>query len=221
MAVMKHRTGRSVGMRRYAAVLLAAPALTACGTSVAASVMPALPARCGPTGAATLARSPAARIYVDRQVAYGCAGATGKSYRLGGRGACLVMPRVEPVLLAGSFAAYGLTTCGTDTAHSQVLVRNLANGKLLVGDYAISGGVPPESFERVNAIVLKRDGAVAWLAGLGSIGLHGNRFEVVRVDRRGQALLDSGPRIAANSLRLQGSTVTWTDGGRTRSATLD
>lgn len=213
-------------MRCYAAVLLAVPVLGGCGSSVAASASPdptpspAVPARCGPAGAPTLAANPVARVYVARGVAYGCALRTGKSYRFGGRAACLVAPRVDPVVLAGSFAAYGLTTCGTDTAHSQVLVRNLAGGKLWVSDYAISGGVPPESFEGVKRIVIKDDGAVAWLAGVGSIGLTRDQFEVVRVDRRGEALLDSGTRISSPSLRLRGSTVTWRDGGRTRSATL-
>jgi hypothetical protein len=219
---MKLRAGRSVGMRRYVAVLLAAPALTACGTSMAASASsrPSAPARCGPASATTLAASRVARVYVSQQFAFGCAFGAGKSYRLGGRGACLAAPRVDPVVLAGPFAAYGVTTCGTDTAHSQVLVRNLDNGKLVMSDNAISGGVPPESFQGVKTVVIKPDGAVAWLTGFGAVGLSGSHYQVVRVDRRGHAVLDTGTGIGPESLRLQGSTVSWTDGGRTRSATL-
>jgi hypothetical protein len=145
---------------------------------------------------------------------------TGKSYRLGGRGACLVMPRVDPVVLAGPVVAYGLDTCGTDFGSSQVMVRDLVSGKLVVSEHAISGGVPPESFQRVKTVVIKPDGAVAWLTGFGSVGLSGSHYQVVRVDQRGHALLDTGTGIGPESLRLRGSKVTWTDGGRTRSATL-
>jgi hypothetical protein len=45
--------------------------------------------------------------------------------------------------------------------------------------------------------------------------------EVWALDSHGQGVLDSGPDVVANSLELNQSTVTWTNGGSRRSATLD
>jgi hypothetical protein len=211
-------------MRCYTAVLVAVPVLTACGTSVAASASPAPSkapaARCGPASSRTLAATPVARVYVAHGAVYGCAAQTRRVYRLGSRRLCLVEPRIGPVTVAGRFAAYGQQSCGTDTSSSQVLVRDLSNGKVLLSRSAISRVPGPESFESVSAIVGKRDGAIAWLAGVTSIGRPGGLVEVHKVDRLGAALLDSGSGIARGSLTLHGSTVTWRDRGATRSATL-
>ncbi len=211
-------------MRRCTAVLLAVPALTACGTGVAASASPGPgtppAARCGPTSGKTLAASSIARVYVAHGAVYGCATQTGKVYRLGGRRLCLVEPRIGPVTVVGRFADYAQVTCGIDTSSSQVVVRDLTDGTVLRSEAAISHVPGPESFESVGTIVGKRDGAIAWLAGVTSIGHPSELAEIHRVDSRGPALLDSGGGIAPGSLRLRGSRVTWSDGGKTRSATL-
>jgi hypothetical protein len=62
---------------------------------------------------------------------------------------------------------------------------------------------------------------VAWIAQGGSV-VSGRRTEVEvnRADARGGALLDSGSGIDDRSLRLNGSTITWRDRGRTRSGSL-
>jgi hypothetical protein len=211
-------------MRRYALVLLAAVLLAVYGISVVASAAPrpgaARAARCGPTGAHTLAATPVARIYVTRQAVYGCSGANGKSYRLGKRGLCLPELCVGRIALRGRIAAYELKGVGVDTSSAGVLVRSLANGRVLADQAAILNVPGPESFESVRMIVVKRDGAVAWIAAVSSIGHPSSLFEVHRGDRQGHALLDSGARIVPRSLRLHGSTITWTDAGMPRSATL-
>jgi hypothetical protein len=159
-------------------------------------------------------------VYVAHGVVYGCATRTSKVYRLGSAQSCFVEPRIGPVTLAGRIAAYAQVRCGVDTASSQVVVRDLADGKVLMSHPAISHVPGPESFESVRVIVVKRDGAVAWIAAVSSIGHPSSLFEVHRGDRQGHALLDSGARIVPRSLRLHGSTITWTDAGMPRSATL-
>ncbi|HEY6399164.1 MAG TPA: hypothetical protein VIX82_17100 [Solirubrobacteraceae bacterium] len=225
MTVTRHGPGRTTGVRRYTAVLLAVPVLTACGSSVAASASPgpsqAPAARCGAASGRTLAASPTARVYVAHGVVYGCATRTSKVYRLGSAQSCFVEPRIGPVTLAGRIAAYAQVRCGVDTASSQVVVRDLADGKVLMSHPAISHVPGPESFESVHTIVAKRDGSIAWLAGVSSIGRPTELVEVHRVDRQGSALLDSGGAIAPGSLRLHGSTVTWRDRGKSRRAALN
>ncbi len=211
-------------MSRYPVVLLAVAALAGYGIAEAASA--ATPAgagrtaHCGPAHAHTLVASRAVRIYLVRETVYGCAGASGKSHRLGKRGFCPLQACVGRVALAGRTAAYELDTFGVDTSSSGVVVRNLANGRVLMNRGAIWNVPGPESFESVSSIVVKRDGAVAWIAKVSSIGHPSALFEVHRDDRQAHDLLDSGPGIAPRSLRLHGSTITWTDAGKTRSATL-
>jgi hypothetical protein len=47
------------------------------------------------------------------------------------------------------------------------------------------------------------------------------RREVWALDTHGQRVLDVGPDIDLASLTLDGSTLTWTNAGTPRSATLD
>jgi hypothetical protein len=128
--------------------------------------------------------------------------------------------RVGPVALAGRDAGYGLARYGVDTVSAEVIVRDLADGRQLQALPA-STKVFPESLQSVAAIVLKSDGAVAWISQASSIiGRASAVLEVQRADSRGQALLASGRSIVARSLRLRGSTLTWRAGSGTLSATL-
>jgi hypothetical protein len=217
-------------MRKRGAILVLAPLLAACGSSVAASASPsassapATPsvdaARCGPAGALTLAGSPVARVYVARGAAFGCSVGVHKQYRLGGRKICNVGPRLGPVTVAGRLAAYGLEMCGIDVASARVLVTRLTDGKPLLSASAIAHVPGPESFQSVRSIVAKQDGAVAWVAVVSSIVRHGTFIEVHRSDGRGKTVLDSGAAIIPGSLRLHGSRVTWRNRAAMRSATL-
>jgi hypothetical protein len=128
--------------------------------------------------------------------------------------------RVGVVALAGVDAAYSLTRMGVDTASAQVVVRRLDTGRTLHAVSATTKPLGPEFFQSVGAIVVKPDGAVAWIATGGSIIRRGKETEVDRLDRRGQAAVDTGARIDVQSLRLRGSQLSWRDGGAMRSATL-
>src|SRR5207302_8161420 len=133
--------------------------------------------------------------------------------------ATLGQPRVGLVRLAGSDAAYALSSHGVDTGSSQVVVRRLRDGKVLRTAAAVSHVTGPESFTSVSALVVKADGAVAWIGEAHSIVSRAGGIEVHRFDRRGQAELDHGPGISARSLHLQASRLTWLNAGGQRSAT--
>jgi hypothetical protein len=174
---------------------------------------------CGPASAQTLAVSRQARVYLSSGRVYGCAIAAGRSYHLGAGQRSLREGRVGVITVAGRYAGYGLSSFGVDTVSAQVVVRNLATGNVRHEAPAASR-VVVESFQSIDSIVLKPDGAVAWISQVGSVISHGRYLEVHRIDSRGQALLDSGAAIVSRSLRLHGSTVTWRDGSKARSASL-
>jgi hypothetical protein len=128
--------------------------------------------------------------------------------------------RAGPIALAGAVTAYGYTRFGVDTVTTEVVVRRLTDGATLE-ELPASGVVGPESFQSVESIVVKVDGAVAWIGSDTSIISHrGPRIEVRAASGSSNSLLDSGPRIDPRSLRLHASTLSWRDGAVTRHATL-
>ncbi len=194
-----------------------ATALGACGAAASSAGA----AHCGPFDAHTLAASGAARVYVLGKSVYGCAMKGSGAFRLWTRGSCGAGARVDPVVVAGKLAAYGLTRCGVDTGSTALVVRRLTDGKLLRRAPATSpAGV--ESYQSIGSLVLRRDGAVAWIGTGKSIVSHGDgKIEVYRAGRRGRVqLLDSGSGIRPGSLKLRGSRLSWRHGSSARHAVL-
>jgi hypothetical protein len=102
-----------------------------------------------------------------------------------------------------------------------VIVVRLSDGKQLHNSSATSKPLGPEFFQSVESVVVKSDGAVAWVAKAGSIiSGRADDVEVKRADARGALPLDSGAGIDPTSLRLRDSTVSWRHGSATHSATL-
>jgi hypothetical protein len=203
-------------VRFRACIAIAAVALMASASSMAVSSSPV----CGPANTKTLAASQTARVYSSGPWVYGCAAATGRSYRLGQRSTCIGAARVGPVVLAGTMAAYGSEQCGVDTGSAEVIVRRLSNGRTLTQLPATTIGVGAEFYESVTAVVVKRDGAVAWIGVNHSIISKRVAIEVHKDDRAGATLLDSGAGIHTTSLRRDGSRLTWKDGRELRHALL-
>jgi hypothetical protein len=225
------------GVRVRCGLLALVVVITACGSSTAASstsgsgggsgttaattsTSTASAASCGPAAATTLASNRSARIYNSGGWVYGCVRATGHRVKLGNARFCVRSQRAAPVALAGTLAAYGLETCGVDTGSSVVIVRQLTDGRTLRTLPATTGPQPPESYQQVGSIVVKRDGAVAWIGTSNSIIRHNEAVEVHRADSRGKAELDSGAAIQFGSLRLHASTLSWRHGSATKSSTL-
>jgi len=217
---MRRRYPRAVRSRSAFAVLVLV--LVGCGSSQASSRSRAQAAGdgCGPASARTLAADSVARIYDTGASVYGCSTTSRRRFRLGSSSSSLREGRVGPVALAGAEAAYGLAFHSVDTGSAEVVVRRLTDGKVLHTAAAISRPAGPESFGSVTALVVKGDGAVAWIGeGSWSVG-RGHEIEVHRLDSRGQAELDHGAGIAPSSLRRHRSRLTWAHSGRQRTATL-
>jgi hypothetical protein len=195
-------------------------ALAACGSSLGKTSGGSASASCGPAGAKTLAIDRQARVYESGGNVYGCSTASRRSYRLGASARSIREGRAGPVALAGTDVGYGYTVYGVDTVSAQVLVRDLATGKQLRSEPATTGPARVESVESVDSVVVKPDGAVAWIGQSGSVVSGPTNTEVDRADARGLAKLDTGSGIDPHSLRLHGATVTWRHNGSSRSASL-
>jgi hypothetical protein len=204
--------------RRRQIVLAGAGVLLACGSPAVGS---AATAHCGPFDAKTLAASSVARVYAMGNSVFGCSVDGSGAFLLGQRKTCIGAARVAPVVVAREFAAYGLARCGVDSGSTQVVVRRLTDGKIVRAAVATT---PPgvESYQSVGSLVLKRDGAVAWIGVGHSLVGHGSpKIEVYRANRRGKVqLLDSGLAVQPGSLTLQGSRLTWKDGAAVRHGSL-
>jgi hypothetical protein len=151
---------------------------------------------------------------------YGCAFGYHRTHLLGASSRSIREDRVSAIAVAGTTAGYATTRYGVDTVSSAVVVRDLRTGRQLRTLPASNVGLP-ESVQIVESLVVKSDGAIAWISRTFSIiGRGSTQLEVQRADARGQAVLDSGRSIRSRSLRLRGSTLTWRDAAGTRSASL-
>jgi hypothetical protein len=200
--------------------------LASCGTSAASSgsaTSATARGHCGPANASAtaLASGLQARVYSSHGGVYGCSFAVGRSFRLGNVARSIREARVQPVAVAGNDAAYGLSRFGVDTIGTGVVVRRLTDGKRLRESPATRAGVV-EGAQSVGSVVVRSDGAVAWIGVERSIIGRGEAIEVHAANgpASGDRVLDSGAQIVPGSLQLRGSTLTWTTGAATRHATL-
>jgi hypothetical protein len=221
-------------MKRRAALTVIAALLAACGSSAAhssvgsgaqtsaagSSTGSTGTLACGPSHAKTLGSSSQARVYASHGSVFGCARGS-RSFLIGQSGTCLGgHARIVPVAVTGVLAAYGSERCGVDTGSSTVLVQRLSTGAVLSQQAASSTSAGAESYTMVSAIVLARDGAVAWISVSNSIVGGRHISQVHALDRHGLRVLDQGRAIDSARLRLQGSTVSWKHAGHWRSAKL-
>jgi hypothetical protein len=101
-----------------------------------------------------------------------------------------------------------------------ILVRDLRTGRLL---HDVPTGIPSAPHGHLGvgpaiSIVVKSDGAVAWIASaLPPDGF----FQVHALDGDGSRLLATGRSIDPRSLALAGSTLYWTQEGKPFSAALN
>jgi hypothetical protein len=174
---------------------------------------------CGTAGARTLAGDAEARVYVAGHTVFGCARHRA-SQALGSTGPCPGRPEVGTVALAGTEAAFTLRTCGVDTFSVQVVVRSLQTGRRAGTWGAVSGVIQVEAIQSVGSIVVRSDGDAAWIGSSSSLGNHQTATQVIAEIRGRESVLDSGRSITAGSLRLTGSSLSWTDAGVRRTAKL-
>jgi hypothetical protein len=118
---------------------------------------------------------------------FGCAAGVGRSYKLGRviEGSASGPVGTGPFALAGPVVAYSVEESHTsginfNESSREIVVRNLANGKVAL---KVPNGSPAEPGDvglgETTAIVVKRDGAVAWInrasGALGSVCAQGSR----------------------------------------------
>jgi len=204
--------------------LVALGAIAVCGVSVTAvglarGAATARGVACGPRAARTLAHDAVARVYASGGNAYGCVVGRVGNVQLGAVALSPGRAHIVVVRVAGRIAGYGLLTSGVDTGVATVNVRRLTTGKLLVQRPATTR-VGVEAFQSVDSLVLKSDGAIAWIATARAIGAPKFIRQVELLDGRAFRRLDSGPDVAASSLTLHGSRLSWKHGASTRTATL-
>lgn len=130
---------------------------------------------------------------------------------------------VEKETLAGPLVAYeawekqeGVGGPPT-TSRSLLVVADLRTGRV-VHKLPTGSSEPPFKIGagHAAALVLKRDGAIAWITGGG-----GPVQTVHALDRLGNRVLGVGPGISRRSLRLNANIVSWTKHGRRYSVRLD
>jgi hypothetical protein len=201
----------------FALASLAAFGWAALGGASAASRAVA----CGPPNAHTLASDSVARVYSRQGKVYGCARSGSRSYRLGTSVHSFAEGRAGPIALSGVEVAYGLTFYGVDTVNAEVLVRRLTDGRVQRQHSSINEPVGAEYFEKVDDVVVKSNGSVAWIAHATWIGSQGKSVtEVDKSDRTHGSLLDNSNSIVTDSLGLDGSLLSWEDGTVKKSAPL-
>lgn len=111
-------------------------------------------------------------------------------------------------------------TAAESSGEAWVVVRDLRTGRVLHNVPTGTQSPPVPHFVgagEATTIVVKRDGAVAWIVESKCLG---GEYQVHALDEDGERVLASGRDIAPRSLALVGSTLYWTQGGKPYSATL-
>jgi hypothetical protein len=143
---------------------------------------------------------------------YGCSYKAKRSYLVGNVPSTAGGPGngegVELEALAGPVVADWYAA-----ARGYIEVRDLANGRVLHRLFESS----EEVIGPVWGLVVKSDGAVAWL----SEPVAGGPYQVHAVDKAGSRVVAEGEEIEPHSLALAGSTLYWTEAGKPMSTTLN
>jgi hypothetical protein len=165
----------------------------------------------------------------SRRQVYGCVFGRRGAFKLGEvihrEGVGKYMEEVEfgdsDEVLAGPVVAFEYRATHTSARGCfEVVVENLQTGRTLRRE---PSGLSPFPGEQCGAgvvpsIVVKSDGAVAWIADAGdSTG----SLQVHVADAQGSRVVASGTDIDPSSLALAGSTLYWTQGGSPLSAVLN
>jgi hypothetical protein len=213
-------------MRRAATAVALLLALTAVPT-IAAAKHHRRPVRCERGQRGMIVANGAAQVYGGRPGSgidvFACAFGSrrifdlGLPYECGGGGSGCAGVRKEVV--AGPVVAYEVTYAIVGHhVNDRVLVRDLRTGRLLHSEPTAASS---HGLGWATDIVVKSDGAVAWIAGLPWVPESGPvRYEVQAVDKHGSRLLAVGTDIEPSSLALGAGTLYWTQGGTAMSATL-
>ncbi|HEU4657355.1 MAG TPA: hypothetical protein VFR97_07510 [Capillimicrobium sp.] len=179
-----------------AVLVLAAVAPTAGAVTVPAGTAPCPPKK-HDKRVTVLSRTAKSVIFERRGRTIACWRPAKRAWALG-RGAAVSA-------VVGEQLAYG--------AGDEVRLLQLPTGEATTVDHAVDTG-SAVSGAKVTSVVLRGDGAIAWIGEATSGGA------VVRQVRQVGGLLGTGSGIDPTSLRLKGDRVAWTQSGVERSAPL-
>ena len=234
--------------RARLAVLTAVCALSGLAALSAPTAALAAKKKSCPTAGNTVAQNASVRVYSktkngDLDPLLACRFKDGKPFGLDafvGR-ECQNLRRVDQVVLAGDMIAFEATECELETANSYLTVWSAKKRKVI---RKVDGGVvkpavtssPGDGYTDITDLVVKSDGAVAWI-GVGGYQSKDepDNVEVRRITAAGKnELLDTGLGTGAGrpgfpdfkspdfkSLALaRNGRVYWTNGEVTKSAAL-
>jgi uncharacterized protein YycO len=189
--------------------------------AAAALLLAAAPASarvpCRGHGSQTIAATRTARLFTAADGNdYACLYSAGRAYYL----STDEHYQYEHIHFAGRYVAFVQNVEATD---DHVGVMDMRSGR--THNYEIATPIDNQVCFDVGSLVLKADGAVAWIGTNFDSDFCENppapEIEVRSHDRRGLIVWDRGTSVAAGSLRLRGSQMSWRDGAATLSATLD
>jgi len=224
--------------RRAISIAIQVVTVIAICTSVAAASK-ARTVRCPHTNVHVVAANHYVEIYenLTSSQIMGCAYSQGHQYALG------PIPAYSPdsgghglfeIKLAGNMVAYEYNTEYKTAAtmgsnESYVVVRDLATGKTIRHvPTGMANKLNPPSNEigtgSVYGLVVKSDGAVAWIAPAGSELAPSGELLIHQVevfDKSGYRVLATSASIDTHSLALASSRIYWTENGKPVSALLN
>lgn len=160
---------------------------------------------CSAPGAKTTLATASARVFrVPGGRTYACLYRVGRRVSLGTSyvGSGPSVDKLERVRLAGPYVGYVRFGYDHTLTTSRIAVRDLRTGRVVRRTGPLTS--------RVTDLELSATGAAAWIAD----------GEVWRSGAPGPVRLDAGPDIDPTSLAVAGSTVYWTRGGGSYSASL-
>ena len=181
------------------------------------------PAGCRSAGH-TIDAGPGGRVYFrptgDPDRVFFCSQRTGRRAALGWDD-CSNAAEVQVVRVGRRFLALDLFSCGPGGTASAIDLRRTGDGRRVRRLAATPGPATAGALADVTDLVLRADGALAWIVELRDSPSSPPRYELRRALRGAAAeLVAQGPDIAPGSLALAGSTLYWMQGGTPRSSPL-
>jgi hypothetical protein len=179
---------------------------------------------CPPPGAVVLAHGPETRVYSSGRPA------VVRACVLGRPGAMTLLPApsspgphrsVGQFRVAGAIVGYIESQFGVDSGSTTLRVADVASRRVLrripTGHYVDAGLIFREG---ATDLLVTARGTVAWISARSARGAQSQLAVHVAAGSGPQRVLDEGPEIDGRSLSLSRGTLSWTDAGRRRSATM-
>lgn len=200
------------------ALSLAAPDVAAAGGALG-------PGRSGcHFSGTTIDAGPGGRVFYrptrDPDRVYLCSYRTGRRTPIGSDD-CFNAVEVQITRFSRRFLAVDTRSCAPGGTASTLYLYRTRNGRRVRGVADVPGPFTPGAVSDVTDLVLRGDGALAWIVGLRDTVDSGPRYQV-RASLGGtvSTLVAEGSDIAPGSLALAGSTLYWTQAGAPHSTRL-